>query len=383
MQKIKNLVKNSKFIAQCFFYVLYIYYFILDHLLKKKKKMIFTSFSGRQFSDSPKVLYDYIRQDPRFKDYELVWAFNNPDSYQLPSGTRSISINSVSFFKELFSSSVWISNTSIEKLVPYKSKKIFYLNTWHGIPLKKIGKDETHVSLLVKKWYTQVKFDLLTVCGDYDDEIFKTVFPNSVNHIKTGLPRNLPLVEKKSQQIDFRQSLIEKYGLNEDVRLVLYAPTFREFQSPKINHIFNGDVLPDFGSNTVLLLRTHYFEKVNLERSNVINVSDENLDELLLATDCLISDYSSMMFDFYLLDKPIYMYAYDYDKYRDFRGFYVDLKEVYDIPILNEETLKNIYYNDDVKYQINNTLQIVNMLKTVDINKLLDALAIGVTNIEK
>ncbi|HGF7163127.1 CDP-glycerol glycerophosphotransferase family protein [Enterococcus sp. FR202] len=381
MQKLKDLIKNSAFISQFFFYALYLFYFILDHLLKKEKKIIFTSFSGRQFSDSPKVLFELISEDSRFKEYELVWAFNEPDKFQLPSGTRSISINSLSFFKELFSSSVWISNTSIEKLVPYKSKKIFYLNTWHGIPLKKIGKDETHVSSLVKKWYTQVQFDLLTVCGDYDDEIFKTVFPSSPNHIKTGLPRNLLLVQKKDRQAEIRKSFIEKHGLKEEVRLVLYAPTFREFKSSKVNHIFNGDILPDLDSDTVLLLRTHYFEKINLERENVINVSDEDLDELLLSTDCLISDYSSMMFDFYLLDKPIYMYAYDYDEYRDFRGFYVDMRETYNIPILNEDGLNEIYHKDDTKYQINKTLQIVKMLKTVDVSKLLDALFSGINNL--
>lgn len=337
--------------------------------------MIFTSFSGRQFSDSPKVLYDYIRQDPRFKDYELVWAFNDPDSYQLPSGTQNISINSVAFFKELFSSSVWISNTSIEKLIPYKSKKIFYLNTWHGIPLKHIGKDEKKVSPLVKKWYENVQFDLLTVCGDYDDEIFKTVFPSSQNHIKTGLPRNLPLVNRKEGQEQVRQMFLEKYGLSEDTRLVLYAPTFREFKSSKVNHIFNGDTLPALDSNTVLLLRTHYFEQVDLERSNVINVSKEPLEDLLLATDCLISDYSSMIFDFYLLNKPIYMYAYDYKEYRDIRGFYIDLKAQYDIPIINENMLQKIFSDDVRAYQINETLTTINILNNVDIEDLLDTLS--------
>lgn len=372
VQRLKNLVKNSSFISLCFYYVMYACYFILDHLLKKQKKIIFASFSGRQFSDSPKVIYELLRDDSRFSDYQFVWAFNNPDDFQLPTDTKKISINRFSFLKELFSSSIWISNASIEKLIPYKSKKIFYLNTWHGIPLKKIGKDEKQASPLVKKWYEKVQFDLLTVCGDYDDEIFNTVFPSSPNHIQTGLPRNLPLVSRKSEQAAIRQAFLEKHDLNNDTRLVMYAPTFREFKSSQVNHIFNGDVLPDSDSNTVLLLRTHYFEKVDLEKNNVINVSDESLDDLLLAVDCLISDYSSMMFDFYLLDKPIYMYAYDYNEYRDIRGFYIDLKARYNIPIINENGLQEIFISDDIAYQVNETLKKVKMLETVDIDRLMD-----------
>lgn len=381
MQRLKDLIKNSSLISLCYYYGMYAFYFVLDHTLKKQKKIIFSSFSGRQFSDSPKVIYELIKQDSRFDNYQLVWAFNNPKDFKLAKDTKKISINTFTFFIELFTSSIWVSNASIEKLVPYKSKNIFYLNTWHGIPLKKIGKDEKLVSPLIKKWYNQVQFDSLTVCGDYDDKIFSQVFPNSYNHIKTGLPRNLSLIYNRDNQAAFRREFLNKYGLGQDARLVLYAPTFREFKSKKVNHIFNGDILPDDNSNTVLLLRTHYFENINLDNKNVINVSKENLDELLLAVDCLISDYSSMIFDFYLLDKPIYMYAYDYDEYRDIRGFYVDLKCKYNIPIIDEKVLKKIYNKDEKTYQINETLNTMNISNTIDIDCLLDVVYSNINNV--
>src|SRR5699024_9344246 len=138
MQKIKNYIKNSKIIA--FFYIIFfsISYFVLDHILKKKRKIIFTSFSGRQYSDSPKEIFEAVSNDRRFENFEFVWAFNSPENFTVID-CKTVNINSFRFLIELFSSSIWISNASIEKLIPYKSKKIFYLNTWHGIPIKKIG----------------------------------------------------------------------------------------------------------------------------------------------------------------------------------------------------------------------------------------------------
>lgn len=374
MQKLKNIVKNNKLISLMYMSIMYILYFILDHSLRKQKKMIFASFSGRQYSDSPKVLYEYLKTDARFKNYEFVWAFNEPDKFQMIPQEDKVNINSFKFLLELFSSSIWISNASIEKLIPYKSRKIFYLNTWHGIPLKKIGKDEENASPLIKKWYNNVQFDLLTTCSEYDEDIFKMVFPSATKYLRSGLPRNIELEVSKEQEQAIKAKFYKKHKLTGNERFVLYAPTFREFKSNKVNSILTGKTLPKTDSATILLLRTHYFEKVDIQATNIINVSEEELNELMIISDVLISDYSSLMFDYYLLDKPIYMYGYDYEEYKSIRGFYLDLRETYGIHILNEEEVAQIYQSDVELYQINSSLSKANFVKSVDLEKIIHSI---------
>lgn len=376
MQKIKDCIKNSRLIGNSYLYGMKSLYFLLDKLQKKEKKIIFASFSGRQYSDSPKVLFEAIKNDERFKDYELVWAFNDPDKFRSQVDARLVNINRLSFIRELFSSSIWISNASIEKLIPYKSKDIFYLNTWHGIPLKTIGQDEENASPLIKNWHRKVQFDLLTVCSDYDREIFSKVFLNSEKVVKSGLPRNIPLIEGNTKEniAKLKAEFYEKYELAPDKRLVLYTPTFREFTSDKVNHILSGDLIPNESDNSILLMRTHYFEKVTLESEQIINVSEEDLNTVMLISDCLITDYSSVMFDYYLLNKPIYIYGYDFQEYRDIRGFYVDLVEDYNISLLTKKEIKSIYINENMNLSINRALKKWDFLEKLDLNLILDKL---------
>lgn len=373
MQKLKNFIKNSTIFSYIYRTIFFVIYFLLDNFLKKKKKIIFTSFSGRQYSDSPKVIFEAMKNDERFQEYEFVWGFNTPEEFKF-IGSKNVNINKFEFLIELFSSTVWISNASIEKLIPYKSSKILYLNTWHGIPLKKIGKDQENVGKLIKKWYNNVEFDLLTTCSDYDEKIFKQVFPKTKNYIRTGLPRNMQLLINDNQKHAIRRDFCRRYGLPYDTRLILYAPTFREYTPSISNPIFDGNITPNLNSNSVMLLRTHYFEKVYIDNKKVINVSEENLDELMIVSDCLITDYSSLMFDYFLLDKPIYMFAYDYEEYRNNRGFYVDLKADYKIPILNQIDIKNIFLHDVSEKQLNSYFKQFNSIKTVDIETILKVL---------
>lgn len=375
MQEIKNTIKNSKVIIYIYIAILYPLYFLLDLVLPKKKKIIFSSFSGRQYSDSPKIIYENLKKDSRFEGYKLVWAFNEPNLFF--EVENKVNINSFKFFIDLFSSEAWISNSSIEKLIPYNSKKIFYLNTWHGIPLKKIGKDEEGVSLLVKNWYEKVRFDMLTTCSNYDEKIFNKVFPSTAekNHVRCGLPRNNELVVQKNKKSNLRKEFCEKYDLSEKTRIILYAPTFREFESKNLNKILSGEIKPI--GESVLLVRTHYFEEVNISANNIVNVSNENLNELMLISDCLITDYSSVMFDYYILGKPIYLYAYDYEQYKDIRGFYVDLQREYNIPIVSEKDLNIIFEKEIPSLMINNKIKNEILIQDVNLKKCIDNLYNG------
>lgn len=328
MQNIKNFIKNHDQFGMIFLFLGKIAYCLLDFITpNRKKKIIFVCFSGRQCGDSPLKIYESIKKNHRLKEYELYWAFNHPKEFKEVTGCKKLNINSLSFLYHLLSASVWISNASIEKMIPYKPKGVIYINTWHGIPWKKIGSDEKNVSYLVKNWYKKVHFDLLTACSSYDQKIFSTIFPNSKAAIKIiGLPRN----DELYQPVFDKKKILNKLKISKNKKIILYAPTFREYQE---ENPANFSIFERLSSEYVILYRGHYFEEQLIQnfpmKASIINVSNYYyLNDLMVISDCLVTDYSSLLFDYALLEKPILLFPYDYEKYQQNRGSYIGLEEL-------------------------------------------------------
>lgn len=255
----------------------------------------------------------------------MKWAFTDPEKYTELPNKNKVNIDSFKYYIELFSSSVWISNSSIERLIPYKPKGIIYINTWHGIPMKHLGPDEKETTSIVRNWFAKVNFNLLTASGTYDQKIFKHIFPSTSNIQITGLPRNLYLKMITSKQCDFiRERVIQKYRLDPSKKILLYAPTFREYELDSDDHAFSTDSLLKLSSKYNLLFRSHYYAEDKGVMKKCIDVSDDpDLNHLLISADLLVSDYSSVIFDYSLLKKPVVLYCYDMDRYLQYRGVYV------------------------------------------------------------
>lgn len=372
LQKIKNIIKNNSFLGLLFIFALSILYFLISLLLKKKKVILFSSFSGRQYSDSPKVLYEQIKSDSRFDDYKLIWAFNSPKDF--PEIKDSVNINSFRFLMILLSSKVWISNASIEKLVPFKPKGTYYVNTWHGVPLKMLGPDEKSIALPIKLWYKHVKFDLFTSTSKYDFDLFQSIFPKIKHNLMVGLPRNYPISILKVHHRELKEKFCKENNLEKDVRLVLYMPTFREFTPTKKNELLTNDVLNKIGKDTYLLVRAHYFENIKLENKKVINVSNEDLNQLMTLSDCLITDYSSVLFDYYYTEKPMYLYCYDLDEYIDYRGLYVNLidsKKAYNI---QGGELERVLTQEVEEFDVRDVITNFSMVENINIQEVVDTI---------
>lgn len=339
MKSLKKRVKQSKFLGSTLTAGGKVFFKLLDSTHSKKENIIlFTSFTGRQFSDSPRALYEYFKENNLFSNYRFVWAFQNPDDF--PDHLDKVKISSFEFLKMLMSSKVWISNASIERLIPYKPKEAIYINTWHGIPLKYIGKDALDCDPMVGNWYKNVQFDLLTACSDYDKNILQHVFPNTDNIVLTGLPRNEVLVKQK----------VDNHKKNQKYKyIVLYAPTFRENDS-SLNNIFNEENLANI-PDVLFLIRGHYFSDMHLNGKNVIDVSNADINEIMNYADILVTDYSSIMFDYALLNKPILLYPYDLDQYIKDRGMYLDYNSLGLSMMYSFEDLKKYLSNLDDFYQ--------------------------------
>lgn len=326
LSSIKKSIKDSNIFGAVFLALMLLIFGVLSAILPKKKQIIFSSFSGRQYSDSPRTIYELLKGDPRFADYKMIWAFTNPSNFPEVPKQNKINIDSLWYYVTLFSSQVWISNASLERLIPVKSKKITYINTWHGVPIKHLGPDEKNLSFLVKFWYRHVCFDLLTASGDYDKGLFKRIFASTNNIKVTGLPRNRELLVLNDEQKRVKcERLMKKYELDFNKPVLLYAPTFREYDSSSQLSVFSDANLKRMAKKYNLLFRGHYFVGNDQSKSYFTDVSDEhNLNDLMELADILVSDYSSIIFDFALLNKPIVLFCYDLKKYLEYRGAYID-----------------------------------------------------------
>ncbi len=141
MNRLKTLLKQNRVL-----YLIYNYFFsfILNFIglfVKTNNKLIlFNSFGGRKYDDSPKAIYEYMKNNRKYKDYKMVWAL---DSYKTVEGLNIdyVKNNSLKFFITALKAKYWITNTSIERGLKFKKRNTIYVNTWHGSVIKKIGNE--------------------------------------------------------------------------------------------------------------------------------------------------------------------------------------------------------------------------------------------------
>lgn len=135
--KIKYYLQNSEFISLLYYYIGSLVVNIISLFVKPKEKtVLFVSFGGRQYSDSPKAIFEWMRNDPRFKDWEFTWAFIKPNNYQI-DGAKKVKIDSLSYFITAIKSRVWVTNSGIKRYLNFHGKNTLFINTWHGTPIKK------------------------------------------------------------------------------------------------------------------------------------------------------------------------------------------------------------------------------------------------------
>lgn len=312
----------------------------------KEKSMMFSSFGGRKFDDSPKEIYDAVCKDPFFDEWDLIWAFAEPSQFDLQRG-RKVRIDTPSFFSTLLKSKVWISNSGMTRGIQVNREKVIKVETWHGTPLKKIGGDENQNSMVTesqKKRKEKQKLDSKTIrCAqsEYDRKIFQRIFHATEDAILLcDLPRNDKLLQYTDDEI---KQIKRNLGLSDDRKAVLYAPTYREYLIDEHNDMYLAPPMDlvkwekEIGEDYVLLVRAHYAVSKALgikDTDFVKDVSDyPHLNDLYIVSDVMISDYSSTYIDYSILDRPILCFAYDLEEFEEKRGLYIDLEEELPCPI--------------------------------------------------
>lgn len=353
------IVKYVGWIYQLYFLVGTLALKLLKLFVKPDDKLIlFISFGGRRFDDSPKAIYDQMINDKRFNDYRLVWAFIDPNSFVINRGEK-VKCDTFSYFKTALKARVWISNSTVERGLDFKGKRTFYFNTWHGTPIKKIGSDISKDNKSFKgkgKW----EVDYFTCQGNYEQSIYCKAFSGlntEITHV-IGLPRNDIYANYNK---DYMLSIRKKMNIPSDKRVILYAPTFREYDKSssmevKVSVPINIEKWRnELGEDYILLFRAHY------EVAKGLNIQDDDfvremsnypqLEDLMIVSDILISDYSSIFFDYSIMAKPMLAFCYDYDRYASERGMYFDIRE-YLPSAEDEERLLKLIKSDKQAEQI-------------------------------
>ncbi|NMR31271.1 CDP-glycerol glycerophosphotransferase family protein [Crystallibacter degradans] len=315
--------------------------------------IVFESGLGKQYADSPRYIYEELlkRKDPRTK----IWIYGG----KLPlwdTNTRVVKRLSPEYYWYLGKAKYWVNNQNFPHYIR-RRKDAIMVQTWHGTPLKRMlhdlaevhGRDEDYlrrVSNAVRQW------SVLLSPSPYATAVFRSAFKYEGKVLEEGYPRNDILVAGESGGIG--EQMRRKLGIPENKRVVLYAPTFRDSESSGAGK-FSFELPFElerfhqrFGTDTVLLLRMHVLVSNKIQipesaRDAVLDVSAyPEIQELYLASDILVTDYSSVFFDFSILRRPIIFYAYDLELYRDtLRGFYLDYNTELPGPIV--ETEESLY----------------------------------------
>ncbi|MCC5803165.1 CDP-glycerol glycerophosphotransferase family protein [Rossellomorea vietnamensis] len=308
----------------------------------KKNLIMFESFLGKQYSDNPRAIYEYMKE--HYPEYDLRWAIDKKFEYNFEGkGLKYIKRFSLKWLFTMPRAKYWVTNSRFPLWIP-KPEHTTYLQTWHGTPLKRLAADmqEVHMPGTTTEKYKRNfiseagKWDYLISPNGYSTEIFRRAFRFDKEMIESGYPRNDVLYNQDNE--DTNQMLRGTFGIPADKKVILYAPTWRDDQFyAKGKYRFDLELdlqrmKEEFGDEYVVLLRMHYLVAENLDISHyegfVYDFSNhEDIRDLYLIADLLITDYSSVFFDYANLRRPMIFFAYDIDQYKDkLRGFYFDFE---------------------------------------------------------
>lgn len=331
----------------------------------QKKKIVVDNFFGRGYGDNPKYIVDeLLKEDPSI---DVVWLVNSRvDTTNFPAGVRTVKFGSPKAAYEYATAHIWIDNIK-NNFKGIKRSGQFYLQTWHGgIAFKKIEKavesyldpgyvkaskadsKETDAILSDSKWVTNsIKENFW-----YDGEI-----------LETGFPRNDAFFNNTNEA---KERVRQFYKLAPNVKIVMYAPTFRnnvKIEDQRSLYEVNGIKIKEacekrFGGQYVFLERVHpnIASQINLSVSDEVKSANDypDMQDLLVAADVLITDFSSSVFDFILSKHRVFLFAKDYDNYiSSERELNFNIKEDLPFSFANneDELIQNIDNYDDKKGQ--------------------------------
>ncbi|MGH4032854.1 CDP-glycerol glycerophosphotransferase family protein [Actinomycetota bacterium Odt1-20B] len=294
---------------------------------------VFTAYWDRGVACNPAAIAAKLAElAPRIHPVWVVSAANVP---LLPPGTDHIVPGTRRYWEVMARAKYLTNNVNFPNAV-VKRQGAIHLQTHHGTPLKRMGLDQLDYPAASKglNFYSLLsrvdKWDYSVSANSHTTQMWERAYPADYVSLDYGYPRNDVYYSATAADV---LSIREKLGIAPGKRALLYAPTHRDYEAAWTPRLDLAALAEQLGEDTVLLVRGHYFyggeasPLSGLRRSGrVIDVSSyDPVEELALAADALITDYSSIMFDYANLDRPLVIYADDWETYAKTRGVYFDL----------------------------------------------------------
>jgi CDP-glycerol glycerophosphotransferase len=325
---------------------------------------------GRNYTGNPKAIYEEMLGLGLDRSYRSYFILEDMDT-KIPGTAKKIKRNRLRYFYYFAIAGIWISDTRFPRYI-IKRPDTLYIQTWHGTPLKKLALDldavymsgETSLEDYKRNFYKNVQtWDYLVSQNKYSTEIFRRAFGFEKEILEIGYPRNDILFKKNKKEEIYK--IKEMLGLPQDKRVILYAPTWRDNEYYR-NGIYKFNTGLDFpllmkelSEDTVWVVKYHYLIRDAIDWSDYEGFvydfdKDYDISLLYLVSDMLVTDYSSVMFDYSILKRPMLFYCYDLCEYKDtLRGFYFDFMNEAPGPVVEttEALIESIKAYDNENYK--------------------------------
>ena len=293
---------------------------------------VFAAYWYRGYACNPRAVYEKLCE--RAPWIRSVWIVDADHAATMPESVEYVVAGTRDYYRLIARAKYFVNNVNFPNEF-VKREGTIHVQTHHGTPLKKMGLDlrdafvagsRMNFERLVRRC---ARWDYSISSNAFSTLIWERVYPVRYETLEVGYPRNDVLVNATEAD---RERIRSKLGIARGRQAVLYAPTHREYLPGYVPTLDVGRVADELGSDYVLMTRVHYFYGSDdglqeLHRAGrILDVARHpSIEELCLAADVLVTDYSATMFDYGVLDRPIVIHAPDWDDYRRLRGTYFDL----------------------------------------------------------
>lgn len=309
-------------------------------LKKDNKKIIFSSSSNKDYDYNSKYFFEYIIKN--HKDIECRFVINDQkkrEELNKKVGNYFLDTTSVAGILEVLKAGCWVTSAGLPIYFPGIGNGRYILNVWHGVPLKKIALLENNYPFFKKvlfKLFFSINYSSIVTTSEALVPIMAESFGVSEKKIKVlGQPRNDLLWENNDREEVL--SNIHTGPLPSFKKIILYVPTYRDTTETILFPFndFNIETIDSFLSenNILMVIKTHKSSQLNINLNSVKRIfvmnnnKYEDIMQIVNIFDLVITDYSSIFFDYLLLNRPLLFLPYDYHNYKEQRGFNFDYNE--------------------------------------------------------
>ncbi len=348
---------------------------LLTFVVKRNSNIwMFGAWRGELYSGNSKYFFEFVTNN--YSTIKAIWITNSKKDYEeLKKSNKNVVLkNSIKAIFYSLRAKVFVVNISSDDIFNFVKHGVLFINLWHGVPIKSLLGDKRD-DINFSKW-RKIERRLVSfltkdkIKGDENSLIVATSESAKINLEKSFNSKNVVVTGQPRDDIfysDFsKEQILSKLKLEIEPqkKIVSYFPTFRdeisEYKSPFLENKIEMENFMKNNPDIIFLEKSHLNESISAGKiknriNGYKNISNLKIDtqELLLITDILVTDYSSVYIDFLHLDRPTIFYAYDYESYYNTRGFLYDYEEIVSSKIVSafDELLEavQIYLGDSQK----------------------------------